>query len=76
VRAADDPCVSSALRRSLAVAAAAAVAASVSAPDAVAKPRPKHTRAAKVCAVKSGSLRPSPVRACRKASKAPRVLPR
>ena len=78
MRAADDPDVSlpSAFRRSLAVLAAAAVAASVSAPGAVAKPRPKPARAGKVCAVKSGSLRPSPVRVCRKASKAPRALPR
>jgi hypothetical protein len=79
VRAADDGGVSrsSALRRTLAVASAAAVAASVSAPGAGAKPRPTHVRsAAKVCAVKSGSLRPSPLRACRKASKAPRALPR
>ena len=78
MRDADDRGVSpvSALRRLLALAAAFAVAASVSAPGAAAKPRPTHTRAAKVCAVKSGSLRPSPVRACRKASKAPRALPR
>ena len=66
---------STAIRRSLAVAAAVAVAGSVSAPAMGAKPKP--ARAAKgVCAVKSGSLRPSPVRVCRKAVKAPRALPR
>ena len=62
-------------RRSLAVAAAVLVAASASAPAAGARPSP--VRASKgVCAVKSGSLRPSPVRVCRKAAKAPRALPR
>jgi hypothetical protein len=67
----------STIRRSLAVAAAVLVAGSVSAPAVGAKPKPKPARATKgVCAVKSGSLRPSPVRVCRKAAKAPRALPR
>ena len=65
----------SAFRRSLAVAAAVAVAGTVSGPAVAAKPKP--ARATKgVCATKSGSLRPSPVRVCRKAVKAPRALPR
>jgi hypothetical protein len=63
----------SAVRGSLAVVAAVVVAGSVSAPAVGAKPRPA---AKAVCAVKSGSLRPSPVRVCRKAAKAPRALPR
>ena len=65
----------SAIRRTLAVAAAVMVAGSVSGPAMAAKPKP--ARATKrVCAVKSGSLRPSPVRVCRKAAKVPHALPR
>lgn len=63
----------SAVRRSLVVLAAALVAGSAPAPAMGAKPKPA---AKSVCAVKSGSLRPSPVRVCRKAAKAPRALPR
>jgi len=68
--------VSASVRSLLAVIAAVVVAASASSP-ANAKPKPKPARATQgVCAVKSGSLRPSPVRVCRKAVKAPRALPR
>ena len=63
----------SAVRRSLAVLAAVAVAGSLSAPAMAAKPKPA---ARTVCATKASSLRPSPVRVCRKAAKAPRALPR
>ena len=66
----------SAVRRTLAVVAAVMVAGSVSGPAVAAKPKPAHTAKRGVCAVKSGSLRPSPVRVCRKVLKAPRALPR
>ena len=68
----------SAIRRALAVAAAVVVAGTVSPPATAAKHKTKPVKASEgaVCAVKSGSLRPSPVRVCRKAAKAPRALPR
>ena len=55
---------------------AALAAMALAAPAAPARPAPR-TAAAKpgVCAVKAGSLRPSPVRACRQGRKAPRALP-
>ena len=63
------------IRRSLAVVAAVLVAASASAPAAGARPTPVRS-VTSICAVKSSSKRPSPVRVCRQAAKAPRALPR
>jgi hypothetical protein len=66
---------SSVLTRGLLAALATLV---LAAPAAQGKPSPPASsadRGRSVCAVKSGSLRPSPVRACRRDRKASRALP-
>jgi hypothetical protein len=54
----------------------ALLAIALAAPAAPARPSPRETAAKPgVCAVKAGSLRLSPARACRRARKAPKALP-